>query len=192
MPWTDTQWAGFCALLREGWPGDFDEAAQDAWRLLLSDVEPQEAVAGLRVLVAKGSRFRPSVGELVAEIRSDPTRPTFDEALAQLVRAIQVRPDAAVLERGAEWMHPYAHAFLKSFGVDRFRRLEIYDDDYGDLRMTELRDAWQRFETRAESRERSGLELAPGRSGQLKRLAPHETLRQLAPPDRTDHLRPAE
>lgn len=186
-----TGWPTVMAALA-AWPGEFTDAKRAGYAAVLDDENPDAVLAAVKRLAKRGGSHRPSPSEISGEIRSDPTRPTFDEVLAQLVRAVQVRPDAAVLERGAGWMHPYALAFLKSFGVDRFRRLEIYDDDYGDLRTRELRDAWMRFETVAETRERHGLELAPGRNGTLRQLEPHETLRQLAPPGHIDHHRPAE
>lgn len=135
MTWDEKTWDGFCALLEEGWPGDFDDDARESWRVLLDDLEPPAAVLALKRLLLKGGRFRPSVSELLAETRADPSRPTFDEAYPTIYSAAA---------RGAipPGVHPLIESFVQRQGVDRLGQLPLDDPTWGEKTRRDLRGAW--------------------------------------------------
>lgn len=81
---SDSDWDVLCALLHEGWPGDFDDETATVWRMMLADFDADQVGRGVTAHMARGGSFRPSVSELVGEIRRDPGKPTF----AQVVEAI--------------------------------------------------------------------------------------------------------
>jgi hypothetical protein len=81
VPWLELEWDGFCALVDEGWHGEFEASARAAWRLLLDRHEPAKVITALEQLVARGLKHRPSVSEIVAAIGTDPSRPSFAEAI---------------------------------------------------------------------------------------------------------------
>lgn len=161
--WNDVQWDGFCALLEEAWPGEFDEHARTSWRVLLDPLEPERMVSALRQLLLEGRRFRPSVSELLAAARTDPSRPTFHEAFTLIygprgiLRARSKRPGAAVVyaseadrqaqqndaarERASE-MHPLVAAFVERQGFDRLRTLPVDDEMWGEKHRRDLERAW--------------------------------------------------
>ena len=87
MPWDDTTWDAFCAIVAEAWPGTFDDAAAASWRVLLDPMQPQIAIEAIRRLMFEGHKFRPSASEVLAAARRDPSKPTFDEAYQMLYGA---------------------------------------------------------------------------------------------------------
>lgn len=187
MSWTDTEWEAFCALLDEAWPGEFDDAAAGAWRALLAGVEPRAAIEALKRLLLEGRRFRPSASELLAAVRADPTRPTFDEALVLIGRALRAdvtgtfkspasercARNALALEHAAA-AHSLIGAFLQRQGVERLRGLPLSDPTWGEKTRRELREAWDRHIEAFDGREVAAL--ASGRPDELRQLDPLASL----------------
>jgi hypothetical protein len=159
MTWADPQWVAFCALLEEAWPGEFDDHSRTAWRVLLDPLDPAAAVEGLRRLLLEGHRFRPSVSEVLAAARRDPSRPTFSEAFELIYGrggVMAARPSVlvweddrerrlayrqAALDRAAQ-LHPLVHAFIARQDLDRLRQLPVHDPQWGEKRRADLERAW--------------------------------------------------
>lgn len=189
VSWTVDEWDTFTGLLEEWWPGEFDDQAGRSWRLALDAVEPRVAVAAVKRLLHEGRRFRPSVSEVLAAARTDPGRPTFDEALALVRHCLRARPardggpvrygspaerdaqvEQAVLGR-AETVHPLVRGFIVRQGVHRLRMLRLSDPEHGELRRRELEQAWQAHVEAFEGRETAALAAGDGAGG-LHRLDP--------------------
>ena len=182
MAWTDDQWAMLLALLEHGFASaePFTPAAADAYRVLMDGIEPEPAIAAVRQLVHEGQTFRPKPGEIAKLARRDASCPTFEEAYelmfgragalrarpaagqvfggthAEAERALQQSKRDAVLERAAG-MHPLVRSFIELQGVERLLTLPVEDPDYGELRRTELRDAWDRHVQAGEIRQVAAL-----------------------------------
>lgn len=185
-PWTDDTWEAFCLIVEQAWPGEFTEGARIAWRVLLDDYDPDQSVGAVKRLVAKGSRFRPSVSEVAAEIRHDPSRPTFEEAFRLMFGAggifdVRVRgafPDLAAMHNARHALcearcgevHPLVGSFAIRYGLERLRGLELDDPQYGELRRKELQAAWDRHVDATDGRDVAAL--VSGRRGELGRLDP--------------------
>jgi hypothetical protein len=169
MRWTDEQWTTFCALLEEWWPGDFDGAARAAWRVALDGMEPEAASETAQRMLLQGRRFRPSVSEFLTDARQDPSRPTFDETLVLLRRAMKAADPA---ERLGEW--PIIAAFVERQGWDRLRNLPLDDPDWGEKTRRELREAWDRHVEAFDGREVAAL--ASGDRDGLRQLDPLASL----------------
>lgn len=189
------EWQQLAGLIEEWWPGEFDEPKANAWRIALDDFDAAEVLGALKMLLARGGTFRPSVAELIGEIRRDPTKPTFEEAYQLIygprgvMRAtprpggrydneaamLKARNDAR-LER-AQQLHPLVAEFVYRYGVDRLSRLEVDDPDYGQLRLKDLRDAWDRHCEAMEGRDVA--ELVAGQAGRLRGLGRFDPLRAL-------------
>jgi hypothetical protein len=195
--WSDLEWEGFCALLEEAWPGEFDDAARASWRLLLDGIEPAAASEGLRRMLFSGQRFRPSVSEFLAAVRADPSEPTFDEAVQLIRRALkapgyrerlrerqretgstfvstddedELRKDAI---RGAlEQMHPRVRGFVATQGVERLHRMlgQVEGEEWGEKHRADLRADWERHVESGEQRELAAI-ASGGRVG-LRELDP--------------------
>jgi hypothetical protein len=196
VPWTDEEWRGFCAVVDQGWPGEFDETAREAWRILLVRYEPADVGAALSHLIAEGHRFRPSVSELVAAMRRDPTRPTFEEALALMYGPggiLSAKPqrdggvlrydserqrralyDQAALQRAGD-MHPLVASFVTRYGLDRLRALPVDDPEWGGKHQRDLEQAWNRHVEATDGREVAALAAGAPR-GELARLDPFAAL----------------
>ena len=182
---TPDEWASLCLLIEEGWPGEFGDAAEKAWRVLLDDYDADRVLRAVKALVARGGKFRPSVAEVVAEIRHDPSRPTFEEAYrliygrggvlrARLPYAgpivdADARRGEAMRARMSE-IHPLVAAFVDRFGLGRLRALAVDDPDYGELRRKELREAWDRHVEAVDGREIA--QFASGRRDGLQAFDP--------------------
>lgn len=156
----DEQWDAIGLLLENGWPGDFDDAAQGSYRALLAGYDPEQILIALRVLVRRGGKFRPSVSEIAAQLEADPGRPTWGEAYRLLFGArgfLTVRPEASALERAVD-KHPLLAAFIRMEGYDRLNALPIHGD-HGELIRRDLERAWNSLGERADQRRASGMAL---------------------------------
>lgn len=154
------QWDSIALLLENGWPGDFDDAAQGSYRALLAGYDPEQILIALRVIVRRGGKFRPSVSEIAAQLEADPGRPTWGEAYRLLFGArgfLTVRPEASAIERAAA-KHPLLGAFIRMEGYDRLKMLAV-DGDHGELIRKDLERAWNSLSERADQRRASGMEL---------------------------------
>lgn len=186
--WEDEQWETFTALVDEAWPGDFDDAARSSWRVLLDGIEPQAALGALKRLLYGGHHWRPSVSELLAEAKRDPSLPTFEEAWrvmrlalkarasgvgGQTIQAQQDARNAAALQR-ANAHHPAIRAFLERYGVDRLRMLPVDDPEWGEKHLKDLRDSWERHLSASDTRMVAAL--ASGDRDGLRRLDPAAAL----------------
>jgi hypothetical protein len=192
-----TEWEQLCSLIEEAWPGEFDDQAARAWRLLLDGFAATDIVAALKGLLARGGTFRPSVAEIIAEIRRDPGRPTFAEAFTLIygrggviTARTHVRKasweagerdrlnDEAAWERAAE-LHPLIGAFVRTQGLERLRSLDFDDPEYGAARRKLLADEWEAFVDVNETRDVA--ELVAGRRGEPGgKLGRFDPLRALA------------
>lgn len=74
---SELQWSAIAALIAEWWPGEFSDDAERAWFIAVEAFDAQHVTDALRALLMRGSRFRPSVAELLGELRADPSAPTF-------------------------------------------------------------------------------------------------------------------
>lgn len=192
MSWDSETWDAFCGLIDEAWPGTFDDQAANSWRVLLDGTDPADAVAAMRRLLLRGQRFRPSVSELLGELRADPSKPTFEEAFALIFGprgVLAARPTAngpvtfaseadraarqnqAALDRANE-MHPLVAAFVARQGVGRLRELQVEDPDYGELRRKELRDAWDRHLEATDGRDVAALAVGDRSELGMRRFDP--------------------
>lgn len=186
--WTQRQQALFFDLLDNGWPGDLTPGQVKAYQTLLDGTDPEVVVAGLRRLLHRGQRFRPSAAELLGAANHDPSRPTFDEAYRLIFGArgiLAARPTVrnytdigdraaayrtAARERAAS-MHPLVGAFVERQGLDRLRGLDLTNPQWGAKRRDDLKTAWEEHVEAFEGREVAALASGEGREG-LRRLDP--------------------
>lgn len=185
---TPDEWESLCLLIDEGWPGEFSDASAKAWRLFLDDYDVEQVFVAIKALVARGGTFRPSVAEVVAEIRRDPLRPTFIE-MVRLVFGSSGVLRARTPVRKASWeagerdaldreammlraaqMHPLIGAFVDREGLDRLRALGLDDEEWGEARRRQLQVDWDAFVEAHEGREVAAI--ASGRRGELGRFDP--------------------
>lgn len=193
MAWLDDEWETFAALLEDGWPGEFDDRASDAYRVLLGDLEPARAVTALRTLL-RTSRWRPSAAEIVQAAEADHRRPTFDEAFHILFEhphsPLKARSTGEAVQL-AMGFHPLIARFVQVMGRDRLAYLEVFDPDYGRVRRQELRTTWQEIDETTRGRDVAQMVAGSGeRRGQLGRFDPLRALNiadrlELEPPEET-------
>jgi hypothetical protein len=188
---TDQEWESICFLVEEWWPpspaeGEFDEHRRGAWRLALDGFEADVIARAVKALLIAGGKWRPRVAEVVAQIRKDPSKPTFEEAYRLIYgprgvlrarAASGAYPDPASMARAkdaaardrASGLHPLVALFLDRFDMDRLRMLEVDHPDYGELKRKELREAWDRHCEAFEGREVAAL---AARRGEIGRFDP--------------------
>lgn len=194
---TRDEWTIIAGLIDEWWPAKFDEGASAAWFVALDGYDAEQVTAALKGLLARGGTFRPSVAELVAQIRRDPSTPTFDEALVLVKRALRAWNLPCTGSYGSEaemlrvrkrnvldlasGMHPLVAAFVDRYGVERLLKDvgEIGDDVWGGARRAQLRESWDEHCDALEGREIHAL-TAPRRGG-MARLDPLAALGSMPP-----------
>lgn len=196
MSWSTDEWETVCLLIDQGWPGDFSDAQAAAWRVFLDDYDAQTVLAALKGLVAQGGAFRPSVAEVVAQICRDSSRPTLDEALTLIRRALRAgrRPlvgdfatEAAMLGAREQMVRDAAasmHSDVASFvcRCSDLARLEadiaeLSDEQWGSVRRREFEARWKHHCETWDGRKVTAI--ASGRRGEL---AVFDPLAALSPP----------
>lgn len=190
MTWTTVEIADVGRSLLGSWPGTITAWGRDAFEAYLHVLQARGLTADevLRAIGTwpAGTDFPPSAPNLAAAARKDPSAPTFEE-MCQLVfeaggvlRAVGVHDfDRRLRERlrdEAQWaraatMHPLVGAFVRSYGLDRLRGLDLTDPAFGAARRHQLHEAWDAFCEAHESREVAAI--AGGRRAEgLARLDP--------------------
>jgi hypothetical protein len=157
---------------------------------------PDQALAGLRMhRPPDGKDFPPSVAAVSALAHSDPSSPTFDEAVQVIAHVLKARTRVSkgsweygerdelnrqeMVERAAG-VHPLVQAFIRAQGLDRLRTLDLADEEYGQARRAQLRVAWESFAEAHAGREVAALVSA--RRGQLGSFDPLSALDTGFPP----------
>ena len=114
---TNEEWDTFAMLLDKGfkWREPFGEAHVFTYRTLLDGYEAEQIADALRALIARGQKFGPTPGEIIAEIRSDPSMPTFDETLTLVRKALRA------------WNRPLTAAFSTEAQMIRAREQHVLD-----------------------------------------------------------------
>ncbi len=194
---TADEWETLCLLIEEGWPGEFTDATSSAWRVLLDDFDSTQVLGAVKTLVASGGTFRPSVAEIVAAIRHDPSAPTFEEMLRLvfgpdgIMRArpsVTTFPDGGAMARAyhearkarAGEVHPLVGAFALRYGLDRLAGLELDHAEYGDLKRKELRASWDQHVKVMDGRDVAAL-VSGRRAEGLRAFDPLATLGDTRP-----------
>lgn len=178
--WTREQWTAFCTILNDSWPGKMPASVFTSWRVMLDDVDPGEAVSAVKRLAFAGARFRPSLAELLSELRRDPSVPTFDEAFHLVFR----RGGATRARELAEWrsnVHPLVASFVDRQGIERLRLLPVDDPEWGERHRRDLREAWERHVEAFDGREVAAL--ASGDRRAPVRLDPLAAVRRIGAGD---------
>lgn len=158
---TRAEWRLIAGLVDEWWPGKFERNSADAWFVALENREAQSVLDALKMLLARGGVHRPSLGEVVGQLRAEPSRPTFDEAY----RLIYGPGGVLGFKRKAKVGNPWVLAFVERFGVDRLRLLEVDSEDYGEVNRRALRQSWEQFVEAMEGRDIAALTLGKRRGG---------------------------
>lgn len=186
MSWIDREWEMFCALVEEAWPGEFDDEARTSWRILLDEIESPAAIAAVKRMLYSGRKFypRPAVSDVLAEVRADPSLPTFDEAWTLILRAInrthvtgrfrepsdERRAENDAILAALDDHHPAIRAFAERQDMGRLRTLPTLDPQWGEKTLRDLREAWDRHLEATDGRQVAAL--ASGQPEGLKQLDP--------------------
>lgn len=173
MTWTDSTWDAFVALLEGWWPGEFAEESADAWRLALDDTDPQAAITGLKALLHQGRKFRPSASELLAELRSDPSQPTWDEAYHLIYGRKGILAAWSDKERQAQRLaaaHPLVRSFVERQTIERLMSIPVEEPDWGAKHRKDLEGKWNAHVEAMDGREIAAL--ASGSRDGLRQLDP--------------------
>jgi hypothetical protein len=169
VSWTPEEQRAVTQALLGTWPSQVASWEREGIVAYLAELQAREMSAeqALTAIRARSDRFPPSAGELAAEARKDPSRPTFEELLDQLYGPGGVFG----FKRSNVTISPWVTAFADGFGRDRLRMLALDDPDDGKWRRRELEDAWSRFLEASEGRAAHEIASRSGR-GTLGRINP--------------------
>jgi hypothetical protein len=164
----DERWRGFIRALLGSWPSQVASWGEEGIAAYVAEVQargvgPEDAIGAIR---ASTSSFPPSAGELAKLARSDPSRPSFQEAYQTIYGAKGITW-SHYRERALAQAHPFVRAFAESYGIDRLGMLEVNHDTYGGAVRRDLERAYEGFAERFDQRE-----LVSVRQGRLGRINP--------------------
>lgn len=147
-----TDWKPVVNALLGSWPSQVTSWGREViaaycQELQARGVSPERALIALRSCPAD-QRFPPSAPELAGLARTDPSRPTFDEMIAQLYGPGGVFG----FKRSSVTISPWVEVFVDRHGRERLRMLEIDDPTEGKWRRRELEQAWEAFLEATEGR----------------------------------------
>ena len=171
------EWEPVGRVLLASWPSQVASWGREIMGAYLNElrergVTPEQAIIALR---SSDERFPPAVGEIAAAARVDPSTPTFEEAWAIIYRRLSKGGTAKAILEDLGQHHPSVRAFVDRQGVERLRVLRVDDPDHGELRLKEMRAAWDRFRESSEDREIAAI-AAGAPIGHLRRLDPLSVL----------------
>lgn len=186
-----TDWIKVGRALLGRWPSQVAVWGEEGIAAFVEELQadgltPDQALAGLRMhRPPDGKDYPPSVATVSALALSDPSSPTFDEAMQVIAHVLKARTQVskawweygerdelnrqAMMERAAG-VHPLVQAFIRAQGLDRLRTLDLADEEYGQARRQQLRAAWEAFAEAHAGREVAAL--VSGRRGELGSFDP--------------------
>jgi hypothetical protein len=173
MPMTDDEWAAISLILATCWPGEFTEAAETAWRAMLGDEDPAATLIAVKTIAPTVQHgFRPSVGDVLRELRRDPDEPDFAEAFEVIYGRGGVLRQRTKVRKGIwdagereeldqlaqldflndeDEVHPKIRAFALEQTLSHLRReAPVRDDEDGHngARRHRLERSWEEFSER--------------------------------------------
>lgn len=155
-------------LLKNGWPGQYGKDNVAAYAEFLLPFEFEAVRDALHKLAGEGQKFVPSVGLVLAAVRSlsEPVRPAWADAWTQIEQAMVADAAGRTVE-----MHPLVAAFTDREGLARLRRLPFYDPEYGELRIRDLGQRFSDFCDAQDARSAQRFAIGPDRQHALERGA---------------------
>ena len=145
----------------QGWQGEWSEDRADAYRVFLLPLPLPDVLAALSKLAEGGSPWLPTVPEIVKATRDvqDEAVPSWREAWRALRAAMRCRDEEAAYALLND-VHPVVARFMTACGGWQAMRLVPFEDEqYGALRVRELREDWTEFVAVARERLRRGRAL---------------------------------
>jgi hypothetical protein len=164
---TEDEWDATALIIDKCWRGGLDETAGGAYFLMLKDYGAEEVQDALKVIAQNGKPFIPAVAEILAEVQkqTEPEVPPWSVVWAHLQKAL-AKPQEDAMEY-LDRIHPLIATFLSVEGHEKLRYTEFYDDQYGGIRIAELKARWEEFLTHGVDQVRRGRALGGGRPTRL-------------------------
>jgi len=192
MTWTPDDQRDVGQALLGSWPGTIAAWGREGFAAYIAELQARGLTAERMLMAIRtwpaGSDFPPSAPNLAAAARRDPSKPTFDEALELIRRALRAwnRPltgdyaneaellrarERMVMER-AESVHPLVASFIARRRIEQLQKelAELGDEEWGSVRRRDLQAAWDQHCEAFEGRDVAAM--ASGRRDGLQRLDP--------------------
>lgn len=166
-------WAQVTQVLLGSWPSQVATWGREGIAAYVAELQARgvSAAAAIVAVRSSSSAFPPSAGELAELARRDPDDPLWPEVQqlifgrgGVLAARTQVRKgwwepgerdalDDEEASKRAASLHPLIAAFVESQGVERLRRLDLADPEFGEARRRTLAREWEEFCDVTERRE---------------------------------------
>lgn len=163
---TDDEWQGISYVMDECWAGDLTDEKAGAYRLMLDRYEPTAIMAALHKLTHNPNPHLPTVPQIVSAIDDlrDPEVPSWPEVWEVMSKNLVVSDEKRCFSRLSAFYPPLA-VFVRREGLEKLAHTPFYDDQYGELRIKDLKARWEEFMEVARERMKRGLALeAVGRA----------------------------
>lgn len=170
----DDEWMAVCFLIEQAFKGDFDDNKRAVYRRFLGGMPLPQVEAAVYALAEEGQEWLPAAGQILIKARTVAEEPVpgWTEVYRWLMRAQAAAPreagftasDTEKTRAGAAWLEGRCHAVVARFyeaeGFGRLSRIQFGDEEYGELRIKELRERFEEFVGVAKERLANGMALA--------------------------------
>lgn len=164
---TDREWTAVVLLLDKGWPQDFGEAEEGAYRAVLRRFDPQVVAQAVGDLAAAGAKFRPSVGEVAAACNAivgnmapgDFDAPSWLEVYPVAERAAYrfMRASAKATQYVRDQLGDVAAAWFANGGREQILGAKLGEDQYAHRNRQDIGKAYDAFVETQRQRAARGL-----------------------------------
>ena len=155
----DKQWDTFCALVAQGYGGEFSAAARSAWRVWLDDLDPAQCIAALKSYADTGNPHRPTVSDIRGQIHAAQVAPfpaVWESLVSSGLLTNREREVVGNLERIRDRFGVDIAGWVAHYGMTRLAN-EPVGGDYGGAILKRLEESYVSI-------------TAPGQREQLSRM----------------------
>jgi hypothetical protein len=188
-----SEWKDVGQVLLGSWPSQVAAWGREGIAAFLAELQGRRLSADQAIVALRSweDKWPPSASEVARMVRTDPSLPTFDEAMMLIVAVAKQtqRPSGPFGSEGEmhgayhqavltalDQHHPMVRSFAERQGMGRLLALPVNDPQWGEKVRRELREAWESHLEAMDRREVAQLASGAGCPADLQRLDPLASL----------------
>lgn len=144
------EWNSFVLTVKECWHGEWSEAKERGWHVMLDSYPVENLMFALHKIVQNGKPYMPTVPEIIVAMQPETQLPSWAEAYRHIRSNLSGRSSETL---------PIVKGFIEAAGRDRLRMMPLDDPDWGHEHVKRLKNEWTDFVDRWQARQREGRAL---------------------------------